>query len=243
MLHFDIITIFPSMFDSYLGESILARAQKQRCLKVVTHNLRDFTADRHKTVDDAPYGGGAGMVLKIDPIFKAVTALKMAKGEGRRAKGKRKKIKVILLSAKGKQFTQSMARRFAKLDQIIFVCGRYEGVDERVAKYVADEEVSIGPYVLTGGELPALVLIDAIARHIPGVLGNKESLKEESFSLEASKPQAISYKLMKEYPHYTRPAVFSPKKGMRWSVPKVLLSGDHKKIAEWRRAERDKKPR
>lgn len=253
MLRFDIITIFPHMFDSYRKESILARAEKKRLLEITAHNLRGWTRDKHKMVDDKPFGGGAGMVLKIEPIYRAVQSLSVK----RKAKSEKpKKRKVILLSAKGKQFTQEMARKLAKLDNIIFVCGRYEGVDERVATYIADEEISIGPYVLTGGELPAMVMIDAISRHIPGVLGNAESLKEESFSRRfvsrlpsghlpkgQKLPLGPEFGVEKEigdsakrleYPHYTRPEVFSPRKGVRWRVPKVLLSGDHKKIATWR---------
>jgi len=228
MIRFDLITIFPHMLDSYVAESMLARAKKKRLVKIVAHNLRDYATDKHKTVDDSPYGGGVGMVLKIEPIFKAVTALK------KKQIAKNKKQKVILLSAKGKQFTQAMAKKYAKLDRIIFICGRYEGVDERVAKYIADEEISVGPYVLTGGELPAMVLIDAISRHIPGVLGNKNSLLEESFSIPSLNPKRYTLNAVREYPHYTRPAVFESKKGEKWSVPKVLLSGDHAKINAWR---------
>ncbi|MDO8557975.1 MAG: tRNA (guanosine(37)-N1)-methyltransferase TrmD [bacterium] len=242
MLQLDIITIFPSMLDSYIKESILARAQKRGLIKITTHNLRDYASDKHKMVDDRPFGGGAGMVLKVEPIFKALMALKKQK-----TKNKKQKTKILLLSAKGKQFTHEMARRFSKLDRIIFICGRYEGVDERVAEYIADEEISIGPYVLTGGELPSMVVIDAVSRHISGVLGNEESLKEESF-VPYSKLQAKGQKsgvgvrkleiAQAEYPHYTRPEIFKPKKGVRWSVPKILLSGDHQRISKWRKAAR-----
>jgi tRNA (guanine37-N1)-methyltransferase len=191
--------------------------------------LRKWTNDNHKTVDDRPYGGGAGMVLKIEPIFKAVTALKRFK-----IKDLRLKRRVILLSAKGKTFTQQDARRLAKYDQIVLICGRYEGVDERVAKYVADEEMSIGNYVLFGGEVPAMVIIEAVSRLIPKVVAKPESVKYESFSDKEAKT--------KEYPQYTRPEVFQPRfkiqdlrfKNRIWKVPEVLLSGDHKKIQEWR---------
>ncbi len=262
MLRFDIITIFPSMFDSYLRESILARAQKKRLIKITTHNLRDYTTDKHQKVDDRPFGGGAGMVLKPEPIYRAVNAIKQ------KTESRKQKTKVVLLSAKGKQFTQKMARSFSKLDRVILICGRYEGIDERIAKHIADDEISVGPYVLTGGELPAMVLIDAMSRHIPGVLGNATSLKEESFSPRLSRckigiptslnqefeasgkiencPSTVSSRRSNrklkisgsaghEYPHYTRPEVFKPKKGVRWGVPKVLLSGDHNRIAKWRK--------
>jgi len=221
-MKFDVITIFPDLFKGFLSESLLARAQKKRLLKIKAHDLRKWTKDRHKTVDDRPYGGGAGMVLKIEPIFRAVKSL--------RFKVKSKKNRVILLSAKGKTFTQKDARRLAKYDQIIMICGRYEGVDERVAKNIADEEVSIGNYILFGGEVPAMVMTEAISRLIPGVIAKEESTKLESFSDKEAKT--------KEYPQYTRPEAIKLKvksgklKVLR--VPKVLLSGDHKKIQEWR---------
>jgi tRNA (guanine37-N1)-methyltransferase len=221
-MKFDVITIFPDLFEGFLSESLLARAQKKRLLKIKAHDLRKWTKDRHKTVDDRPYGGGAGMVLKIEPILRAVKSL--------RFKVKSKKNRVILLSAKGKTFTQKDARRLAKYDQIIMICGRYEGVDERVAKNIADEEVSIGNYILFGGEVPAMVMTEAVSRLIPGVIAKEESTKLESFSDKEAKT--------KEYPQYTRPEAIKLKvksgklKVLR--VPKVLLSGDHKKIAVWR---------
>lgn len=225
-MRFDFITIFPKMFGCYLGESILKRAQKKRLVSFRVHDLRKWTTDKHKTVDDTPYGGGPGMVMKVEPIYRALKSL--------RAKAS-KKTRVILLSAKGKQFTQRDAVRLAKYKRLVFICGRYEGVDERVAKHLADEEISVGPYVLTGGELPAMVIADAVSRQIPGVLGKAESLLEESYSKTT---QTTHYSLPtthhKEYPHYTRPEIFSPKKGVKWRVPKILLSGDHKKITEWR---------
>ncbi len=259
-MQFDIITIFPEAFTSYFVTSILKRAQEKGRVKIVVHNLRDYTTDKHKTVDDKPYGGGAGMVLKVAPLYKAVTTLKSkvykvsAKG-GSASGGKSRKLihstssgsTVVLLAAGGKQFDQRMAEKFAKFDQIIFICGHYEGVDARVEKFV-DEIVSVGPYVLTGGELPTMTIVDAVTRLIPGVLGNPESLKEESFSeiadfrLQISdlknkknhKSKIINLKF-KEYPHYTRPEVFASKKNTHWAVPKILLSGDHKKIEEWRK--------
>ncbi len=232
-MQFDIITIFPKIFESYFSESIIKRAQEKKIVKINIHNLRDYTTDKHKTVDDTPYGGGAGMVLKVEPIYFAMQKVKSQKSK---VKNTNKKQKIILLSAKGKKFNQKMARKFSKLDQIVLICGRYEGVDERVAKYIADEEISIGDYVLTGGELPAMIIVDVVARLVPGVIA-EDSLKEESFSIKRERvksdfkilSQGTKFKISREYPQYTRPAVF---KG--WRVPKVLLSGNHKKIEEWR---------
>lgn len=212
MLKFDIITIFPKIFDSYLKESLIARAQKKRLLEINVHNLRKWAKDSHKTVDDRPFGGGLGMVMKVEPIYKAVKSLK------------KKKTKVILFSPRGKKFTQKMAHKLSKENHLVLICGRYEGVDERVAKYIADEEVSIGDYVLMGGELPAMVMIETMSRLIPGILGKPQLLKE----------RVTKDKGFLEYVQYTRPEVFSPQKGKKWEVPKVLMSGDHKKIEEWR---------
>lgn len=214
-MQFDIITIFPKIFDSYFNESIIKRAQQKNLVKINIHDLRDYTFDKHKTVDDRPYGGGSGMVLMVEPIEKAVKDIK--------TKFKAKKSKTILLSAKGKKLDQKMIRQFSKLDQLILISGRYEGVDERVAKYIADQEVSIGDYILTGGELPTMVLLDSVTRLIHGVI-TKESLKEESFS----KDKNI------EYPHYTRPEK-TRINGKERKVPKTLLSGNHKKIEEWKK--------
>ncbi|MBU3923053.1 tRNA (guanosine(37)-N1)-methyltransferase TrmD [Patescibacteria group bacterium] len=209
-MKFNIITIFPEIFDSYFNESIIKRAQDKKKIKINIHNLRDYTKDKHRSVDDKPYGGGPGMVMMVEPIYKAIKKIKKGKA------------KVILFSPKGKTFDQKMANRYSKLDNLIMVCGRYEGVDERVKKFV-DEEVSIGDYVLTGGEIPAMIVTDAVTRLIPGVIA-MESLKEESFSLEKELRDA-KY----EYPQYTRPENFNNLK-----VPKVLLSGNHKKIKQWR---------
>jgi len=219
MLTFDIITIFPEIFDSYLNESLIARAQKKRLIKIRVHNLRKWTKDRHQTVDDRPYGGGLGMVLKIGPIYKAVLSLTSHK------KNSRKKRKVILFTPRGKKFNQKIAYQLSKLDQIIMICGRYEGVDERVAKYVADMELSVGDYDLMGGELPAMLVTETVARLVPGVLGKPELLRE----------RITKEKEFIEYPQYTRPEVFESKKGVKWRVPKVLLSGNHKEIEKWRR--------
>jgi len=215
-MKFNIITIFPEIFDSYFNESIIKRAQQKNLVKINIHNLRDYTTDRHKTVDDRPYSGGFGMVLMVEPIMKAVKDIKK--------RFLAKKRKVILLSAKGKKFDQKMARQFSKLDQLIIISGRYEGVDERVAKYIADQEVSIGDYVLTGGEVPAMVVVDAVTRLIPGVI-EKGSLVEESFSQEGTL----------EYPQYTRPEKIKIDNHER-RVPKVLISGNHKKIQEWKKS-------
>lgn len=214
MKQFDIITIFPGLFNSFLKESLIARALKKRIIKINIHNLRDWTSDRHKTVDDRPFGGGLGMTLKIEPIFKAVQDVKKKRG----------KRKVVLFSPRGKKFTQQRAHQFSRSDQLIFICGRYEGVDERVAKHIADVELSIGDYVLMGGELPAMVVIETVARLVPGVLGKPQLLKE----------RVTKTKGFIEYPQYTRPKVFSPKKEVTWKVPNVLVSGDHKRIDEWR---------
>ncbi len=232
-MRFDIITIFPKIFDSYFNESILARAQKQDLIKINAHDLRIFATDKHKTVDDKPYGGGAGMVLKVEPIFKAISALTKPK-----PRIKYKKTRIILFSAKGRRFTQSDARRLSKYSRLIMICGRYEGVDERVAKHIADEEISIGDYILTGGELPAIVVVDAVSRLIPNVVGKEESVENESFKKLKTDKKAISHKLQAisylEHPHYTRPEVFSPDGKKKWKTPKVLLSGNHKEINKWR---------
>lgn len=213
MKQFDVITIFPTMLDSYIHESMLKRAQEKKILKIQTHDLRIFSNDRHNKVDDRQYGGGPGMVLKAEPIYKAVK--KIAK----------KNARVILLSASGKKFNTKIAKKLSKYNQLVFICGRYEGVDERVAKYIADEELSIGDYVLTGGELPAMVIIDSIARQIPGVLGKEESLEENRLDVGV--------------PAYTRPESMIIDKKKR-NVPPVLLSGDHQKIEGWRKKARKK---
>jgi tRNA (guanine37-N1)-methyltransferase len=218
-MRFHVVTIFPDIFDSYIHESLFKRAEKNKIVSVRPYDLRDFTDERHRKVDDRPFGGGPGMVLQIQPVYKAIQFIKkrVAMGE------KKKKVRTILFSARGKKFDARTAKRLAKYDDLILICGRYEGVDERVAEYVADEEISIGDYILSGGELPAMVLMESVSRFLPGFLGKEESLEEINGS----------------FPTYSRPEVFSPKKGKRWFVPKVLLSGDHKKIAEWRKAQYD----
>lgn len=207
-MQYDVLTIFPHIFDSYLSESIIKRAQKKKLIKINIHNFRDFATDKHHTVDDKPYGGGPGMLLKVEPIYKCLKSIK-----------RKKRSKVILLTPKGKTFYQNIAKRFSELDQIILICGHYEGFDERIRKY-ADEQISIGDYVLTGGEVPAMAIIDAITRLLPKALGDSTSPADETFSKH---PAYI------EYPHYTRPRNF---RGMR--VPEILLSGNHKQILAWR---------
>ena len=214
--------MFPNLFSGFLSESLLARAHKKKLLKITTHDLRKWTNDNHKTVDDRPYGGGAGMVLKIEPIYKAVQSLK-SKIKNQKSKFRSR---TILLSAKGKTFTQKDARRLAKYDQIILICGRYEGVDERVAKYVADEEISIGNYVLSGGEIAAMVLVDSVSRLVKGVIKNEEFNTDESFSDPTDRSKL-------DFPQYTKPRDF---KGLK--VPDVLLSGNHKEIEKWRNSKR-----
>jgi len=225
---FHIITIFPHIFDSYLNESILKRAQKNKLIKIKVHDLRKWTTDKHKTVDDTPYGGGAGMILKVEPLYKAIKHIKSSV--------KCQVSSVILLSAKGKTWNQQMAQKYSKIDNIILICGRYEGVDERVKKFV-DQEISIGDYVLTGGEIPALAIIDSITRLLPGVLGNEKSPQSESHST----PGVL------EYPQYTRPEVFEVDENLtagkvrKYKVPKILLSGNHQKIEQWRKKMSKKK--
>ena len=223
MKQFDIITIFPNILDSYFNESLLKKAQEKGLLKIQTHNLRDFTSDKHRKVDDTPYGGGPGMVLKIEPIYKAVQSLRSkVLPAGRHGKSQKSKVRVILFSLRGKKFDQKEAHRLAKYGQLIFICGRYEGVDERVAEYIADEEISIGDYILSGGELPAAIVIEAVSRLIPGMLGKLESLEEKKGSYPVyTKPESIELKVKSQ-------------KSKVIKVPKVLLSGNHKKIEEWR---------
>ncbi len=219
MLTFDIITIFPDIFNSYFSKGMVFRAQKQGNIKINIHDLREFTFDNHRSVDDRPFSGGAGMILKVEPIYLAVEAIKKSAKKG-------KKPHIVLFSANGKKFTQDMAKKWAKYSRVIMICGRYEGVDARVAQYIADEEISIGDYVLTGGEIPAMAVVDSIARLMPGVIKG-DSLKSESFN-------KIKGKKILEYPQYTRPEVFETKGNKKWRAPKILLSGDHKKIEEWK---------
>jgi tRNA (guanine37-N1)-methyltransferase len=203
----DVVTIFPRMLTGALEESILGRARAGGLVEVGVHDLRDYTNDRHRTTDDAPYGGGAGMVMRPEPLFAAVDALGTPGAD------------VILMTPQGRVFNQAIARELSARQHLIFLCGRYEGFDERVREHLATDELSIGDYVVTGGELPALVIIDAVVRLLPGVLGSAESLAEESHSTG-----------LLEYPHFTRPLELRG-----WTVPDVLLSGNHAAIARWRR--------
>jgi len=211
-LRIDITTLFPSLFASVFGESLVKKAQEKNLVQINLVNLRDFAKNKHQTVDDKPYGGGSGMILRVDILARAIEA---QKSQSRQAK-------VILLTPQGKVFEQKTAKRLAKESHLILVCGHYEGVDERVHRYLADEEISIGNYILTGGEIPAMAFIDSITRLIPGVVGKKSSIEEESLEGGSLK-----------YPVYTRPFNFRGHK-----VPKILLSGNHQKIADWRHQQR-----
>lgn len=211
----DIVTIFPDMFKGPFDESMIKRAQNKKLVEIKIHDLRKWSKDRHRTVDDKPYGGGPGMVMRVDVIERAIAKLKT------------KHAKVILLTPQGKPFKQTVAQRLSKLKHMILIAGHYEGVDERVRENLVDEEISIGDYVLTGGELPVMVVIDAVVRLVPGVVGKEESLEEESFSSN-----------LLEYPQFTRPEKF---KG--WEVPKKLLSGNHAEIKKWRKEQALRKTR
>jgi tRNA (guanine37-N1)-methyltransferase len=220
-MRFDVITIFPDFFKSMLEYGVLKRALVggQACIRL--HDLRDFTDDRHRTVDDRPFGGGPGMVFKPEPVFKAVAALQ-AESPGQR-------FPVILLSPQGRLFTQAVAEELMRQDRLALICGRYEGVDERIAEHVATDEISIGDFVLSGGELPAALIMESVIRLLPGVLGNEESAWQDSFATPEAGPREFQHGLL-DYPHYTRPAEFQG-----WRVPQVLLSGNHEEIRRWRR--------
>ncbi|MDD5033000.1 MAG: tRNA (guanosine(37)-N1)-methyltransferase TrmD [Candidatus Pacebacteria bacterium] len=226
-MFFRIFTLFPEVFEKYLGVSVLKRALDKKIIRVKTYNIRDFANDKHKTTDDSPYGGGAGMVMKAEPILKAVFKELKNKPSAR-------KIKIAILSAKGKQFNQKIAYLWAKkYDEVFLICGRYEGIDERVKSALKAEEISIGPYVLTDGDVGAMALISSVARLVPGVI-KMESLQEEShWNVLLKKEKNIKTGLALEYPHYTRPEVFEFN-AKKYPVPKILLSGDHKKIKKWR---------
>jgi len=214
-LRFDIVSIFPGMFESPFGDSIINRARQEGLLDIRVHDLRDYTLNKHRKVDDTPFGGGVGMVMNVEPIVRALEAIKKEVPKAR----------TILLSPSGSPFNQEKAGELSHQESLILICGRYEGIDERVRLHFADEEISIGDYILTGGEIPAMVLVEAVSRLIPGVLGDSESIVEESFSNG-----------MLEYPQYTRPRDY---KG--YKVPDVLVSGDPKKINAWQKAEALKK--
>ena len=210
-MRIDVVTLFPGMFAAYLGESILQRAQNAGLLAIGVHNLRDYAEGRHRVTDEPPFGGGGGMVLKPEPIFAAVEAIEAGAGGARPHR--------ILLSPQGRRLTQTVAAELAAAPWLLFICGRYEGVDERVREHLVDDELSIGDYVLTGGELAALVVIDAVARHIPGVLGDEHAADRDSFAIG-----------LLEGPHYTRPVTFRG-----WEAPEVLRSGHAGRITRWRR--------
>lgn len=233
-MRFDILTIFPEIIASYSQESILKRGQAAGAISIQAHDFRQFATDKHHKVDDAPYGGGPGMVLKVEPIYRCLEAIGALSSRAMprdpsmrslRSLGRDDKTKIIIMDPAGKKFDQKMARRFSKLEKLVIICGRYEGFDERVYKFV-DEKVSVGDYVLSGGELPALIITEAVARLVPGVLGNPDSLSEETHNAG-----------VKEYPQYTRPENF-----MGLKVPKILLSGDHHKIVAWRAKKSSKNP-
>ncbi|MCW5876198.1 MAG: tRNA (guanosine(37)-N1)-methyltransferase TrmD [Anaerolineales bacterium] len=210
-MHFDVFTLFPELFEPYLGASILGRARGAGLLQVDVHNIRDYAADKHQVTDDEPYGGGGGMVMKPEPIFAAVEAVL----------GVPPAVPVVLLTPQGRPFTQAVAQELGRLPRLALICGRYEGVDERVRQHLASDEISLGDFVLTGGELPALAVIDAVARTLPGVLGDPQAAAGDSHAAG-----------LLEHPHYTRPPEFRG-----WDVPEVLLSGDHARIQRWRRGQ------
>jgi tRNA (guanine37-N1)-methyltransferase len=238
-MRFDLITIFPEFFAGPLEHGVVRRAREARLIDVHVQDLREFTKDRHRTVDDRPFGGGEGMVLKPEPLFEAAESLLgHSVGDAAAKSALDAKTVIVLLSAAGKRFTQETARRYAQLDRILFLCGRYEGVDERVAEHLASEEISIGDFVLSGGELPAALVVDAVTRLLPGALGNEASSQNESFSLleRAEKSQtgalhkALSHgRTVLDFPHYTRPADYRG-----WKVPEVLIGGNHAEVAKWR---------
>ena len=214
-LRFDIVSIFPGMFESPFGDSIIQRAREEGLLDLRVHDLRDYSLNKHRKVDDTPFGGGVGMVMNVEPIARVIAAIKKEVPETR----------TILLSPGGRPFDQEKAWELSRLPSLTLICGRYEGVDERVRLHFVDEEISIGDYVLTGGEIPAMVLVEAISRLVPGVLGDPESIVEESFAGD-----------LLEYPQYTRPRDYQG-----FKVPEILISGDHKKIRDWQKAEALKK--
>jgi tRNA (guanine37-N1)-methyltransferase len=248
-MRFDLITIFPEFFAGPLQHGIVRKAREEGLITTHVQDLRVFSKDKHRTVDDRPFGGGEGMVLKPEPLFDAVEYLLGQSVGGAEARHElHAKTAIVLLSAAGKRFTQEVARRYAQMERILFICGRYEGVDERVAEHLATEEVSVGDFVLSGGELPAALMVDALTRLLPGALGNQASSENESFSLPvlstANTPMASDRSLLHsshqllDFPHYTRPADFRG-----WKVPEVLISGNHAEVGKWRRAQALEKTR
>jgi tRNA (guanine37-N1)-methyltransferase len=238
-MRFDLITIFPEFFAGPFDHGILRRAREAGLVQVNVQDLRVFTKDRHRTVDDRPFGGGEGMVLKPEPLFEAVESLGHSVGDATQKAARDSGTAIVLMSAAGGLFDQEAARRYSRLERVIFICGRYEGVDERVAEHLATEEISIGNFVLSGGELAAMLVIDAVTRLIPGALGNEASSQNESFG-ETAGPQSEASvtqrrraggAMLLDFPHYTRPAEYRG-----WSVPEVLIGGNHAEVAKWRRA-------
>lgn len=233
-MRFDLITIFPEFFAGPLEHGIVRKAREAGLIEIDVQDLREFTKDKHRTVDDRPFGGGEGMVLKPEPLFEAMEFLLGAPmGDAAEPRKVDARTAIVLLSASGKRFTQETARRYAQLERILLICGRYEGVDERVAEHLATEEISIGDFVLSGGELPAALIIDAVTRLLPGALGNEASSQNESFSQPtqtAANPSTAAANSLLDFPHYTRPADFRG-----WKVPEVLISGNHAEVAKWRR--------
>jgi len=215
-MQFEVFTLLPEVFPPYLESSILQRARQRGLVSVNVHNIRDYTLDKHNTTDDTPYGGGGGMVMKVEPVFEAVESVL---GLGAHQAAPRPEIPIIMLTPQGRVFTQSVADELSQHEKIALLCGRYEGLDERIREHLVTDEISIGDYVLTGGELPALILIDAVTRLIPGVLGDPDGAADDSHATG-----------LLEYPHYTRPPEFRG-----WKVPDILLSGDHGKVDQWRR--------
>ncbi len=235
-MRFDLITIFPEFFTGPLDHGILRRARESGLVEVHVQDLRVFTKDRHRTVDDRPFGGGEGMVLKPEPLFEAVESLLgQSVSDASKPSAPDAKSAIVLMSAAGKIFHQETARRYAQLERIIFICGRYEGVDERVAEHLATDEISIGDFVLSGGELPAMMIVDAVTRLLPGALGNEASSQNESFSADSSGEAGRGLRgggqALLDFPHYTRPAEYRG-----WAVPEILIGGNHAEVAKWRRA-------
>ena len=237
-MKFDILTIFPHILDSYVNESIIGRARTRALVEVNFRDIREYTFDKHRTVDDSPYGGGPGMILKIEPIFKCLVDLmgseeiedRVRKHESRSSnQGSR----IMLLSPQGELLTQKKAQEFTHHKHLILICGRYEGIHARIKNFI-DEEISIGQYVLSGGELPAMIVVEAVTRLLPGVLGSADSLIVESYTTGSNEVGLHSGHVV-EYPQYTRPEVLEPISGVTWRVPEVLLSGDHKEILKWRK--------
>lgn len=246
-MRFELITIFPEFFTGPLDHGIVRRAREAGIVQIHVQDLREFTKDRHKTVDDRPFGGGEGMVLKPEPLFEAVEKLLgQPVGDSTKKAALPSGTAVVLLSAAGKLFTQETARRLAGLERIVLICGRYEGVDERVAEHLATEEISVGDYVLSGGELPAAIVLDAVTRLLPGALGNEASTENESFRKLEAEPSVAAVnnshprkaRLLLDYPHYTRPAEFRG-----WKVPEVLIGGHHAEVAKWRAQQAAEKTR